>query len=764
MKAKRCLLGMAFLLIAVEVARGQNSAIADLNVIPQPAAAKYLTGSFTLNNQTKILAANKDSRDVAGLFNDFLLRSYGTRLKLAATKPSSGNYISFTQVGSPSLPEEGYRLAVDPAGIRVVGQPAGLFYGMQTLTQLLPSGRELPVVLPALEISDNPRFRYRGVLLDVGRHFYPVAFIKKFLDEMAQYKINKFQLHLTDDQGWRIEIKKYPKLTEIGSRRKETIKEQHFDPYVGDGIPHEGYYTQEQIKDLVAYAKARFITIIPEIEMPGHAQAALAAYPELACTPGPFEVSTIWGVHREVFCPKEETFNFLENVLSEVMTLFPGPYVHIGGDEVLKDRWKESSDAQAVMKREGLKDENELQSYFIRRIEKFLNSKGKQTIGWDEILQGGLAPNAIVMSWHGDGGAVEAAKQKHEAIMTPYEYCYFDTNQGDPKREPLNIGGFLPLQKVYSYDPVPKELMPEEQKYVLGAQANVWTEYIQTPDSVEYMVFPRLLALAEVLWSPLQAKNYDDFLRRLPYHFVRLEKQNVNYRVPEPKGLKDFYTATDDQAVVQLASLVPGSQIYYTLDGSMPSEKSQSYESPFRVPLQTDQKVFLNVIEVTPGGHRSVVYGATLLRRSFRESANYAAKQRGLAFTVLEGKFASTLDFEKGIRVAAGNTTSLDVKQFGRETNYAVIFAGYLSVPADAFYQFQVESDDGSVLQIDGEEVVSNDGIHGTQMVAGYIPLKQGFHQIELKYFQAGGEAVLGIWWAPAGQKLKPLDGSVLFH
>ena len=632
------------------LAQGEDSAATDLNIVPRPVTITRLTGSFTLDRSTQIVAPDKDSHDVAGLFNDFLVRNYGFRLKLTASEPRKGNCISFTQAGSQSLPAEGYRMLVGPNGIRVVGQPAGLFYGMQTLTQLLPSKIKLSAAVPALEITDFPRFRYRGVLLDVGRHFYPVAFIKKNLDLMAQYKMNAFHWHLTDDQGWRIEIKKYPKLTEVGSRRKETIKEQHFDPYVGDGIPHQGFYTQEQIKDIVAYAQTRFITIVPEIEMPGHSQAALASYPELACTPGPFEVSTTWGVHKEIFCPKEQTFEFLKNVLNEIIALFPGPYIHIGGDEVLKDRWRESSDAQAVIKREGLKDESELQSYFIRRTEKFVNSKGKRLVGWDEILEGGLAPNAIVMSWHGESGGVEAARQKHEAIMTPYDYCYFDYNQGDPKREPLNIGGFLPLQKVYGYNPMPKELRSEEQKYILGAQANVWTEYLPTPESVEYMVFPRLLALSEVLWSPLEARDYADFRRRLPYHLARLEKQNVNYRIPEPNGLNDFYTASDDHAVVHLVPVVRGSKIYYTLDGSAASKESQRYESPFRVPLPLDQKVALNVIVVMPGGRRSVVYGATLLRRSFRDAVSYTANQRGLAFTLLDGTFASTPDFEKGTR------------------------------------------------------------------------------------------------------------------
>jgi len=647
---------------------------------------------------------------------------------------------------------------VTPGEVRVVGQSSGLFYGMQTLTQLLPLGLKSSVVLPAVDITDYPRFDYRGVLLDVGRHFFSVAFLKNFIDLMAQYKINRFQLHLTDDQGWRIEIKKYPRLTESGQQSENPSAEDNFDPYVG------GYYTQEQIKDIVAYAQARFITVIPEIEIPGHSGAALAAYPELGCTPAPSAGSTGGDVHNDVFCPKEETFSFLQSVLSEVVTLFPGPFVHIGGDEVSKDSWKKSADAQAVMKREGLRDENELETYFVQRMEKFLRSKGRRTIGWDEILEGGLAPNAIVMSWRGEGGGIAAAKQKHEVIMSPTDYCYFDYNQGDVKREPPSIGGFIPLEKVYNYDPMPGELTPDEQKYVIGAQGNLWTEYISTPQHLEYMTFPRLLALSEVVWSPLENKNYDDFQQRLPYQLSRLEKQDINYRIPEPAGFKDFYTATDDHVQVRLSSLIPGSQIYYTLDGSTPTDQSPRYQIPFQVPLPPDKKTLLNVIVVTPRDRRSIVYTATLLRRSYRDAVTYTESRPGLTFTVFDGKFTTTQDLDLGTPATTGTTNSFDLQQFGRQVNYGVAFDGYLNVPADGFYAFAVESDDGTMLQIDDEEVVKNDGNHASQLVTGHIPLRRGFHKLQLKYFQGEAGASLRVEWSLSGQELKPLDASALFH
>jgi hexosaminidase len=733
-------------------------------VVPRPVVSQSLTGTFTLDHQTRVSAQDPESRRIAEFFKDFLLRAYGLTLRPTAAGPKTRNFIVFTTAGSQDLPAEGYRLIVDSNRVRVVGRSAGLFYGMQTLTQLLPAGADRPLVLPAVEITDHPRFRYRGLLLDVGRHFYPVEFIEKLLDLMAQYKLNMFHWHLTDDQGWRIEIKRYPRLTQIGSHRKETIKLQFFYPYVGDRVPHGGYYTQAQIKGIVDYARARHITVIPEIEMPGHAQAALASYPELACTPGPFEVSTIWGVHKEVFCPKEETFRFLEGVLTEVVDLFPGPYVHIGGDEVPKDRWKESPVAQAVIRREGLKNEEELQSYFIRRIEKFLNSKGKRIIGWDETLEGGLAPNAIVMSWRGEGGGIEAARQQHEVVMAPTGYCYLDYVQGDLRREPLNIGARLTMDTAYSYDPVPEALRPSEAKYILGAQGAMWTEYQKTPESVEYMVFPRLLALSEVVWSPPERKDYGDFLRRLPYHLGRLERQRVAFRIPEPLGLRDIHTVTDDHTVVRLTSMAPGSRIHYTLDGTDPDERSPLYRSPLRVPLVEHQPVKLNVIVITAAGRRSVVYGATLLRRPLRPAVPYQDRKPGLAFTLFRGRFVTTMDLDGAAPTAAGRVDSIGLARFEREADYGVTFKGYVNVPADGYYQFGSESDDGSMLYVDDEEVVANDGEHGRYLVSGHIPLAKGLHRIEVKYFQIGGEAALRVLWAPSGQQLKAIEPSALFH
>jgi hexosaminidase len=431
-----------------------------------------------------------------------------------------------------------YSIDVEPDLIRINGNERGQFYAIQTLLQLLPDTLKIDAKVPVMQIRDLPRFPYRGMHLDVARHFQPVEFVKKYIDLLAQYKFNTFHWHLTDDQGWRIEIKKYPKLTEVGSKRPETHLGAYSPTFKGDGIPHGGFYTQEQIKEVVKYAKERHITVIPEIEMPGHASAALAAYPQFGCKPDyQYKVQMTWGIFKEVFCPTDETFKFLEDVLDEVIKLFPdSPYIHIGGDEVLKDHWRESQFVQELKKRENLKDEHEVQSYFIRRIEKFINSKGKKIIGWDEILEGGIAPNATIMSWRGMKGGIEAAKAKHDVIMTPTDYSYFDYRQGDPTTEPVGQSAFIPLEKVYSFDPMPKELTSDEAKYILGGQANVWTEYMKTPAAVEYMVFPRMLAMAEVLWSTPANKDYTDFRRRLDAHLIRLDKQGVKYRKPEPMG------------------------------------------------------------------------------------------------------------------------------------------------------------------------------------------------------------------------------------
>ncbi len=508
-------------------------------IVPRPQNLQEQPGQFVFNENTALDYDNQNKK--VQWVVDFIRDRFGvpTQFPFPKADQADSNVISLKIDDLAKGADGAYLLKIEPQKIEIHAPNArGLFYAVQTIRQLLPPAIESRDsvsgqvwTIPCAVIEDAPRFPYRGLHLDVGRHFFPVKFIKKYIDLIAFNKMNYFHWHLTEDQGWRIEIKKYPKLTQVGAWRKETlVGHGHDKPYIFDGEPYGGYYSQDQIREIVDYAQKRFVTIIPEIEMPGHSLAALASYPWLGCTGGSYKVATRWGIFKDVYCAgKESTFKFLEDVLSEVVDLFPGKYIHIGGDECPKDRWKTCPDCQARMKAEGLKNEHELQSYFIKRIEKFLLSKNRYIIGWDEILEGGLAPQATVMSWRGEKGGIAAAKLHHDVIMTPAQYCYFDHYQADPATQPLTIGGFLPMKKVYSYDPVPKNLNDTEKKYILGAQGNVWTEYMLNSKYVEYMAFPRACALAEVTWTQKENKNWQNFLSRMQGIYKHLDAMNVNY-------------------------------------------------------------------------------------------------------------------------------------------------------------------------------------------------------------------------------------------
>ena len=457
--------------------------------------------------------------------------------------------------------------------------------------------------VPCAHIDDAPRFSYRGMHLDVARHFFSVDEVKRYIDLLAMHKLNVFHWHLTDDQGWRIEIKKYPKLTEIGSIRKYTMVEKNFDQY--DNTPYGGYYTQEQIRDIVNYAKERFITIIPEVDLPGHMVAALASYPSLGCTGGPYEVQGVWGVHPDVLCAgKEETYEFVTDVLSEVIELFPSRYIHIGGDECPKDRWKKCPLCQVRIRKLGLKTDKEhtaeerLQSYFMTRVEKFLNENNRQIIGWDEILEGGAAPNATVMSWRGTDGGVQAAKLRHNVVMTPNTYLYFDYYQSeDTQTEPLAIGSYVPLERVYDFEPVPDTLDNDSKKYILGAQANLWTEYISDFKQVEYMLLPRLDALSEVQWTQPENKNWVNFLDRLQHNIQVYDLKGYNYG-KHIFGINPEYRIIPEKHCIEVTLRTQGdAPVYYTLDGTVPTEKSTRYTQPIELTENTD----LKAIVVRPG-------------------------------------------------------------------------------------------------------------------------------------------------------------------
>jgi len=538
-KALYLILGVVFIAAGCKSGK-QHVAERNLAIIPAPVSITEFKGDFVFTGKSRIiLSVMDDETELAADFLAGLVKNpTGIDIPVVQGNRAAGKSV-FMVLDTAVRHDEGYELNVSPKKIILRARTAaGLFYGVQTIRQLMPVEVESPelveglaVTVPSCMIIDEPRFGYRGMHLDVSRHMFPVAYIKRYIDMIALHKMNKFHWHLTEDQGWRIEIKKYPKLTETGAFRKETlIGHGSSNPFTFDGKQYGGYYTQDEIKEIVEYAASRFVTVIPEIEMPGHALAALASYPELGCTGGPYEVQTRWGVFDDVYCAgKEETFKFLEDVLDEVIGLFPSEYIHIGGDECPKTKWERCPLCQQRMKEEGLSDEHELQSYFIQRIEKYLLSKGRRIIGWDEILEGGLAPEATVMSWRGTSGGIAAAKQKHDVIMTPYQYVYLDYYQTEPEREPLAIGGYLPLEKVYSFDPMPEDLTSDEQKYILGVQGNLWSEYLSTPEQMEYMAYPRMFAIAETGWTPERLKDFEELLARLDILKKRYDIIGISY-------------------------------------------------------------------------------------------------------------------------------------------------------------------------------------------------------------------------------------------
>jgi hexosaminidase len=543
----RLLIDMNTLLIAVALVVTAAQTDTTLSIVPKPVRLERHAGRFTLARGT-VIVTDAATRELGHTLADLLFPATGFRLPVQSRAPASGPVISIGRDTTLArLGEEGYRLDVTAARVTIrAPAPAGAFYALQTLRQLLPAEifRGAPVTrvtwtMPAVSIEDQPRFQWRGGHLDAGRHFMPKEFVKKFIDLLALHKLNRFHWHLTEDQGWRIEIKRYPRLTEVGAWRRETLvgrQAAYADStqWRFDGRRHGGFYTQDDVREIVAYARARFVTVVPEIEMPGHAQAAIAAYPELGNTPDTRDVSTHWGVHAHILNPEESTIRFMQNVLAEVLELFPGRYVHIGGDEAVKTEWQASERAQARIRELGLKDEAELQSWFIHRMDEFLSGRGRSLIGWDEILEGGLAPNAVVMSWRGTAGGIAAAKAGHDVVMTPTSHTYFDYYQSrDTTSEPLAIGGYLPLDTVYAYEPIPRELTANEARHVVGAQAQHWTEYMPDAKQVEYMGFPRLTALAEVVWTPRERKDYGDFRARLAAHLRRLEILDVRFRRPD---------------------------------------------------------------------------------------------------------------------------------------------------------------------------------------------------------------------------------------
>lgn len=593
---------------------------ADYEVVPLPQTITMGNEAhFLLNNKTQIFYTDGNSKleKNAALLAEYVEKATGKKLTITTSKPES-NVIILELDSTATLPE-GYKLTSSKKEVIITGATeAGIFYGMQTLRKAIPAlSNGADVKLPSVEVVDFPRFKYRGVHLDVGRHTFPVDSIKQFIDILALSNINNFHWHLTEDQGWRIEIKKYPKLAEISSQRKETVIGRNSGEY--DGKPYGGYFTQDEIREVVAYASERFVNVIPEIDLPGHMQAALAAYPAMGCTGGPYEVVTSFGVFDEVLCAgNEEAMTFVEDVLSEVIELFPSQYIHIGGDECPKTRWKSCPKCQARIKAEGLKSdkahsaEDRLQSYVITRMEKFVNAKGRRIIGWDEILEGGLAPDATLMVWRGIEHGVEGAKQQHDVIMTPGSYLYFDHYQSLDEAEPLAIGGYNSLERVYSYEPIPAGLTAEEAKFVIGTQANIWTEYMPTYAQVEYMLVPRVAALSEVQWTMPEKKNYDAFLPRL-FRMINLYKQEGFNYAKHVFDVTAVYTPNPETGKldITLSTLGNDGTIYYTLDGSDPTAAATVYEGPVSV----GEACTFKAVVIRPAGNSRILTEKIVLNK-----------------------------------------------------------------------------------------------------------------------------------------------------
>ena len=564
----------------------------ELALIPQPQKVVLGASSFKFSNRTQLIVENADQQAIAIQFAGLFEKAAGLKLNITVGGSEGSDQVFFKT--EPTMNAEGYSLEVFRNRIEIkAAKPAGFFYAIQTLRQLLPveieSAQNQPKtewLVPVIAISDQPSFKWRGFMLDVTRHFFPKEDVLHMIDYLSLHKINTLHLHLVDDQGWRIEIKKYPKLTQVGAwrvDREDKPWNTRAKQAAGEKATYGGFYSQADIKEMVAYAQSRYIDIVPEIEMPAHVTSALAAYPQFACTSGPFTVlpGGVWPI-TDIYCAgKDSTFLFLEDVLTEVMDLFPSKYIHIGGDEATKTEWEKCADCKKRIKTEGLKNVGELQSYFIKRIEKFVKSKNKVLLGWDEIIEGGLPAEATVMSWRGIKGGIEAASLGHDVVMSPNSDCYFDYYQAPMDQEPLAIGGYLPLSKVYAFNPVPQELSAEAAKHILGGQANLWTEFVPNLKHAEYMTFPRIAALAEALWSPKEVRSWEGFSRRIQSFFKRYDQMGINYSKSAYKvSAKTQFDAAKKQLAVSLGSELAGVEIHYTTDGSEPTLQSPLYANP----------------------------------------------------------------------------------------------------------------------------------------------------------------------------------------
>lgn len=753
---------------------------ADINIIPVPVKTLRLSGEFTLPQKVNIAYNTTEGKTIAQYLADKLKASTGYEVNVGGKKANITIQIS----PSLKMPEEGYRLNVSSKGVTIKAKTGkGAFYGMQSFMQLLPAEIESPSkvanvkwVAQCCNIEDAPRFGYRGFHVDPCRHFMTVENVKKEIDIMSMFKVNTMHFHLTEDQGWRIEIKKYPKLTSIGGFRKE-----------GDGSIYGGYYTQEEIKDIVDYAAKRYITVIPEVDIPGHMMAAIAAYPELSCKGEAGSPRIVWGVEDIVLCPgKEDMFRFLEDVFSEMVPLFPGKYFHIGGDECPKTSWKNCPACQKRIQDEGLQAdgkhtaEERLQSYVIRRMEKVLAKYGKKIIGWDEILEGGLSPDATVMSWRGTQGGIDAALQKHDVIMTPAwgGGLYLDYYQGDSKIEPITIASSpVYLSQTYNYNPVPDTLKALGlSQHILGVQCNNWSEYMYSNAKREYQMYPRALALAEIAWSPLNRKDFKDFCRRLDANCARLDEHRVRYHIPlpeQPYGSCDKVTITRD-TIVTFTTSRPMKMVY-TLDGTEPQPNSTTYTTPIKV----NGNAIIKIATVLPSGKMSKVRTVEVEKQSYAPATAVAVPQQGLNMRRVMGNYlrVDELNWTDSLWqqavISEPNEMSIkradDAATLRGANNYAAIAEGYINIPEDGVYYLSSRLDQ---LWIDNKLVISNEGeVKATSSHDTSLALAKGLHPAKM-VFLANIIGGWPGWWSDlsiemrkdTNKKFEKITKSMYFH
>lgn len=741
-----------------------QSTAPQVNLIPYPQSVVKGTGIFTINSKTKIaLPAGKKYLPEAELLNTLITNGSGKSLAYAS---ASANVIQFTTDNAISA-DEGYKLTVTPQKVTLAAKTAaGIFRGVETLRQLLPDGVEQPgkagaLTLPAVQITDQPAYTWRGMHLDVSRHFFSIEYLKKYIDRLALYKFNKLHLHLTDDQGWRIEIKKYPKLTEFGAWRtfnnqdSACIEKSKDNPDFAIDPKHiikrngktlyGGFYTQAQMKDVIAYAMKRHIDIIPEIDMPGHMMAAINIYPFLSCTGG-----SKWGeLFTTPICPcNESTYEFAENVFKEIFALFPSKYIHIGGDEVDRTSWGESEACKAMMAKEGLKTSAELQSYFINRMEKFFNKNGKKLIGWDEILEDGISSTAVVMYWRSwvPNAPIKAAKNGNKVIMTPGNPLYFDN---DPDQNSV--------YNVYHFNPIPEKLNKQEAANVIGAQANVWSERIPTENRADYMVFPRMTALAEVLWT--NKKDYKSYQERLLKQYPRFDALKIHYRLPDFTELVESNVFTNE-TTLSVSKPLPGLKIFYTTDGSLPTQQSTELTGPLKI----TQSQNIRLVAYTASGVRGDLYNLKYVKQSLAEPVNKTGLQAGLAVRYFPAFYKKTTLIPDTAKNQALTVSTVTVPKEATAPSFGLKYRGYIDIPSDGVYTFYLTCDDGGVLKIADRLVVDNEAMHSAIEKSGQVALKKGLQPFELNFLEGGGGYALKLLYSKDGSAPAEIPASWLKH